>query len=84
MFDKLNESNTIGFIMSLLLGLGFATMFRKICKGKHCTILKSPDNIENDVYQYPNKPDVCVKFNKKAASCNSINNSNNTIVYDSN
>ena len=83
MLDKLDGSNTIGFVMSLILGLGFATMFRKICKGKNCIILKSPENIENNVYQYPNKPEVCVQFNKKSSSCNSINNSNDKIVYDS-
>ena len=30
-------------IISIIWGFGLATLFRKICKGKNCIILKAPE-----------------------------------------
>ena len=71
-FYKLGKSGTLSIILSVLLGLGFSTMFRKICKGNNCVILKAPNSelLEKDIYYYPKKKDICVKFNEVAAPCN--------------
>ena len=44
-------------IISILLGLGFATLFRKKCKGQNCFEFKSPslDEIKNKKYKYGSK-----------------------------
>ena len=40
--DKFVHSNTGKILMSLLLGIGLATFFRSICKGKNCRIIQAP------------------------------------------
>jgi hypothetical protein len=29
--------------MSILLGFGLATLFRTVCKGKNCVVVKAPE-----------------------------------------
>ena len=40
--DKFVHSNTGKVLMSLLLGIGLATFFRSVCKGKNCRIIEAP------------------------------------------
>lgn len=55
-------------LISILLGLGLATLFRKVCKGRNCLVFQAPkiDKIENQVFEFDDK---CYKFNKKATKC---------------
>ena len=55
-------------IISILLGLGLATLFRKVCKDRNCLIFKAPgiDKIENQIFEFDDK---CYKFNPKSESC---------------
>ncbi len=55
-------------IISILLGLGLATLFRRVCKGRNCLIFKAPkiDKIENQIFEFEDK---CYKFKKKATKC---------------
>ena len=41
-------------LISILLGLGLATLFRKVCKGRNCLVFQAPkiDKIENHVAKY--------------------------------
>ena len=41
-------------IMSMILGFGFATLFRQICKGKNCYIFHAPplEDIEDNIFSY--------------------------------
>ena len=45
------------FFISILFGLGLATLFRKVCKDRNCLIFKAPNinNIENKTYKYDDK-----------------------------
>ena len=56
-------------IISILLGLGLSTLFRNICKDKHCINFYGPniDDIKNNVYKYNN---TCYKFIPKNKKCN--------------
>lgn len=65
---KLVQSKLGRFIISVILGLGLATLFRKSCKTKECTIFLPPDisSIKDDVFSYDNK---CVKYKEKAVKC---------------
>ena len=56
------------YVISILLGLGLATLFRKVCKDRNCILFKAPEieKIENSVYKYNNK---CYKFKSKAETC---------------
>jgi hypothetical protein len=66
--DKFVHSNTGKIIMSLLLGVGLATFFRSVCKGKKCRIIASPplEEIEDQTYRFDGK---CYKMEKNAIKC---------------
>ena len=55
-------------VMSILLGLGLASLFRSICKGKNCMVFKAPplEELKDKVYKYNNK---CYKYVSHSAKC---------------
>ena len=57
------------YIISIILGLGLATMFREVCKDKTCTIFKAvgESEIKDKTYKVDNK---CYKYSLKSTSCN--------------
>ena len=62
-------NNYLGrIILSIIWGLGLATLFRKVCKGRNCIIIKAPDTkeFENNTYRFNDK---CYKFRPTAVSC---------------
>ncbi len=55
-------------IVSVILGLGLAAIFRKACKGKECVVIRAPPlsrteghvyRIEDDCYTYARAPAQC-------------------------
>ena len=56
-------------IISILLGLGLSTLFRKVCNDRNCLIFKAPtiDKINDKVYKFDNK---CYKYKANAIQCN--------------
>jgi hypothetical protein len=66
--DKFVHSNTGKILMSLLLGIGLATFFRSICKGKNCRIIQAQplEEIEDQTYKFDGK---CYKIEKNAVKC---------------
>lgn len=67
------RSKTGKILMSVLLGLGLATLFRIACEGKDCVIYKAPpiDKIEDKVYKIDNK---CYKFERINQTCSKSKN----------
>lgn len=55
-------------LVSLLLGFGLAALFRPLCKGPECVVLRGPpvNKIRGSVYQFGSK---CVEFNTKPVEC---------------
>jgi hypothetical protein len=55
-------------IMSILLGLGLATLFRKVCKGKNCLAFHAPplDDFKDKIYKNNGK---CIKYVPVATKC---------------
>ena len=66
--DKFVHSHTGKIMMSILLGIGLATFFRAVCKGKHCRIISAPpmEEIEDQIYKFDNK---CYKLEKNTITC---------------
>lgn len=61
------HSETGKYIMSLLLGLGLATLFRKACKGKNCVVYSAPPIEElEETYKFDDK---CYKLEKNSTKC---------------
>ena len=59
-------------LISILLGLGLATLFRKACKGKNCIAFFSPNvnKIENKVFKHGNK---CYSYDLETTNCKKSN-----------
>lgn len=66
---KFVKSNTGKYVMSIILGIGLATIFRTVCKGKECVVYKAPplNEIEDKIYKFDNK---CYKFERISQKCN--------------
>lgn len=62
------ERPYLSTIMSVLIGFGIAAIFRPLCKGPECVIIRGPPvhDIRGAVYQYGAK---CVEFNTRAVKC---------------
>jgi len=58
-------------IMSVLLGLGLASLFRTVCKERNCLIFHAPplDDFKDKIYKSNNK---CFKYTPIPTKC-SIN-----------
>uniref|UniRef100_A0A6C0F4W1 Uncharacterized protein n=1 Tax=viral metagenome TaxID=1070528 RepID=A0A6C0F4W1_9ZZZZ len=67
--SKLVHSQTGKYVMSVLLGLGLATLFRTVCKDKNCIIYQAPpwNEIDGQIYKYDGK---CYKYNAEPTQCN--------------
>ena len=56
------------YIISMLLGLGLATIFRKVCNERNCIIFRGPtlSKVKGQVFKYNNK---CYQFNEQIEKC---------------
>lgn len=70
MLMKLMENESIAIIVSIILGLGLASLFRQACKGNSCVIAKGPNvkEISKKVYKIDEK---CYKYHPYATKCSS-------------
>ena len=61
-------SNAGSIIISIVLGLGLAALFRKACDDNKCVIIKGPDSadIHNYVYKINNE---CYKYETVFSEC---------------
>ena len=68
-FKRLLYTDLGRIILSIILGLGLATLFRKQCSGKSCYNFVSPDfnELTNSTYKFNNK---CYNFEPIAKKCN--------------
>lgn len=65
---RLLDSNLGRMIISVLLGLGLATLFRKVCKDKNCITFNGP--VISDVDGKTFKHDAsCYKYKMEHTTC---------------
>jgi hypothetical protein len=67
---KFVHTETGKILMSVLLGFGLASLFRKICKDRDCMIFHAPslDDFKDKIYR--NNSGKCVKYKPVASKCN--------------
>ena len=67
-FQRLLHTETGRIIISIVLGLGIASLFRKVCKDRSCIAFRAPPlkDLEKDVYKLDDK---CYKYKPKAVKC---------------
>jgi len=59
------------FFISILLGLGLATLFRKACHGKNCILFNGPmiSELDGKTYKYGEE---CYKYSLQHSPCDSL------------
>lgn len=65
---KLLKTKASAIIMSIVLGLGLAALFRRVCDGSKCIIVEGPDVKETDGVYYKIDKD-CYKYTPVASEC---------------
>jgi len=56
-------------VISIILGLGLATLFRKVCNDRNCIVFKAPNikKIQNQIFKFQDK---CYTFTESIEKCN--------------
>ena len=56
------------YVISFILGIGLASLFRKVCKDRNCIVFRAPDfdEVTKNTYTYGEK---CYAFTKSAVPC---------------
>jgi hypothetical protein len=55
-------------VVSIILGLGLAALFRTACKGRDCIVFKAPSRNDTNSFVYK-IDDTCYKYEPMATSC---------------
>lgn len=57
------------YVVSIILGIGIASLFRKTCASRNCMVFRGPpiNKVKNSVFKHDNK---CYKFTEKSVECN--------------
>ena len=65
---KLINSDAGKYIISIILGIGLASLFKKACKDRKCVVFRAPSmkDIKDKIF---NIDDKCYKFNEKSVTC---------------
>jgi hypothetical protein len=66
--DELMDSKSGSILISILLGLGLAALFRQACKDKQCIVVKGPNVEEIAKYYYKIDQD-CFKYTPVVTEC---------------
>jgi hypothetical protein len=68
LLKKLLRDRFGSILVSVILGLGLAAIFRKACTGDGCVVIKAPStkDIDNYVYQIERS---CYKYTPQVVSC---------------
>ncbi len=69
-FKRLLHTDAGRIFISIVLGLGLATLFRKVCKDKNCIIFNGPviDEIDGKVFKHQG---VCYQYTAETVACDS-------------
>jgi hypothetical protein len=62
------DSDYGSMVVSIVLGLGLASFFRKICKDGRCVIIKGPpvEEVKKNIYKIDNE---CYKYSPVMTKC---------------
>jgi hypothetical protein len=58
-------------LISIILGIGLATMFRQVCHGKNCINFNGPviSELDGQIYQFN---DLCYRYKTKPVKCDAM------------
>jgi hypothetical protein len=69
-FKRLLYTDSGRIVISIILGIGLATLFRKVCADGSCTVYKGPviGEMDEKIYKHNNK---CYTYKPNSVSCDS-------------
>ena len=67
--ERFIQTDAGRILMSIILGVGLATLFKVSCKDRNCLLMQAPplDTIKDKIYKVDDK---CYKFNPTPVACN--------------
>ena len=73
-FTKLLNTKFGSIAVSILIGLGTASIFRRVCQGDNCLVIEAPDpeSVRGGIYELKSKSggaSSCVSFETKLVKC---------------
>lgn len=73
--ERLLYSETGRILISVILALGFASLFHKVCKDKDCIKFEGPviSEIDGKIFEHDDK---CYQYETRAISCDTDTNKN--------
>ena len=65
---RLLHTNNGRYALSFILGMGLASLFRKVCNDRNCIVFKGPpmEEVTKNTYAYADK---CYTFKEKLTKC---------------
>lgn len=66
--NEILDSKQGKIVLSIIWGLGLASLFRRACKGRKCIVIKGPkpEEMDNKVYKFDDK---CYLYKSQNTSC---------------
>lgn len=66
--EKFIQTSAGRVLMSMILGVGLATLFKVSCKDRNCLLLKAPplEKLNDKIYKVEDK---CYKFTSSQTKC---------------
>ena len=73
MIEDILNNNLGRIVISIIWGLGLACLFRKVCKGKNCIVIKAPnpEDLKGRIFKHNEE---CYKYDTYTVSCNKQKN----------
>ena len=68
MIEKFLNTEYGRIIISIIWGFGIACLFKRVCNGKKCLVIKgpNPNNLKKKIFRFNNN---CFKYNTYSVSC---------------
>ena len=67
---KIANTKSGQIVISIILGIGLASIFRKVCNSRECLVFEAPKlkDITENTYKHDGR---CYKFKEKSVTCHS-------------
>ncbi len=66
---KIARDKTGSIMISIILGLGLAALFRHACTGDHCVVVRAPDLSDVQRHVYRVSSNACYTYTPEAVAC---------------
>ena len=67
-FKNISKNPNIRIVFSIIWGIGLASLFRRVCKGRSCIVYRAPlpEDIKGKTFRFNNK---CYNYEPRMVKC---------------